>query len=59
MVNSELWTTNVSETLVLVPVGGLFAKRGSLGARDAGSPRLVSSGGRGRNDGNCSGWKLA
>lgn len=41
MVNCELWTTNVSETLVLVPVGGLFAKRGSLGARDAGSPRLV------------------
>lgn len=41
---------DVSETLVLVPVGGLFAKRGPLGARDAGSPRLVSSGG-GRNDG--------
>jgi hypothetical protein len=38
---------DVSETLVLVPVGGLFAKRGPLGARDAGSPRLVSSGGEG------------
>lgn len=31
---------------MLVPVGGLVAKRGSLGARDAGSPRLVSSGGK-------------
>jgi hypothetical protein len=35
---------DVSETLVLVPVGGFFAKRGPLSARDAGSPRLVSSG---------------
>ncbi|CEF72137.1 unnamed protein product [Fusarium graminearum] len=42
--SSGLWTGLMDYELSV-------SERGSLGARDAGSPRLVSSGGRGRNDG--------